>query len=211
MIPAMRVYFARHGESEANVHRVIANRGWAYPLTERGRSQAARLAGLIRADLDGRARVRIASSPLWRAAETADILADALGAGTVELVDALREADCGVMERRFDGAAWAAHDHVQSRWRAGDTRARIEGGESLHDLLERFVPWLRSAVDDAGPTDALVAVGHGSLYRFVLPTVVLGADGGEIAVDLGQAEALVVEAPPGGSPIAVGTLAADGR
>ena len=150
MIPAMRVYFARHGESEANIRRVIANRGWAYPLTERGRRQAARLADLVRADLDEGAHVRIVSSPLRRAAETAGILHAALGGATVELADALREADCGVMEGRSDDAAWAAHDDVQERWLARS--APIEGGESLDDLLERFIPWLRSTVDLAGPT-----------------------------------------------------------
>src|SRR4029077_17959640 len=144
MIPAMRVYFARHGESEANVLRVIANRGWAYPLTERGRSEASRLAGFVRVDLeranlDGRAPVRIVSSPLRRAAETAGILQAALG-GVVELADALREADCGLMEGRSDESAWAAHDDVQSRWLGDDPGARIEGGESLDDLRERFMP-----------------------------------------------------------------------
>jgi len=223
MIPAMRVYFARHGESEANLHRVVANRGWSYPLTERGRGQAARLAGFVRADLvacglmpahlDGRAWVRIVSSPLRRAAETASVLHAALDGGTLELADSLREADCGVMEGRSDEAAWAAHDDVESRWLRGDRAARIEGGESLDDLLERFMPWLRSTLDRAGPTDALVAVGHGSLYRFVLPEAIQDADGGRIAVaaELGQAEALVVEVPPVGTPVAVGTLATGGR
>ena len=52
-----------------------------------------------------------------------------------------------------------------------------------------------------------------ALHRFVLPEAILGADGGPIAdaAELGQAEALVVEVPPGGPPIAVGTSTTDGR
>ena len=41
----MNLYFARHGESEANIQNVISNRGWPHQLTLNGRQkQAARLA-----------------------------------------------------------------------------------------------------------------------------------------------------------------------
>lgn len=40
----MRLLFARHGESEANVDRVFSNRGWGHPLTPAGREQARVLA-----------------------------------------------------------------------------------------------------------------------------------------------------------------------
>jgi probable phosphoglycerate mutase len=193
----MRLYFARHGESEANVARSIANRGWSHPLTDLGRRQAGVLAGRLQADLVGVApsRIRILSSPLQRAVETGGIVALSLGR-TVERTDALREADCGVMEGRGDPQAWAAHDAVESRWLAGDHTAAIEGGECLDDLLARFVPWIDSLVREASeaPDTAIVAIGHGTLYRFVLSAVVSGPDGAPIArPELDKAEAIVTE------------------
>ena len=40
----MRIYFARHGESEANLLHVFSNRGVKHGLTARGRAQAETLA-----------------------------------------------------------------------------------------------------------------------------------------------------------------------
>jgi broad specificity phosphatase PhoE len=198
MIPGMRLYFARHGESEANVARVIANRGWAYPLTDRGRAQALRLARRLEVDLrqlgpDTMERLQIHASPLRRAAETADIVATVLGAPVVT-ADALREADCGVIEGRSDPEAWAAHDAVQARWRAGATSDRIDGGESLDDVLDRIETFVHDVVRRVDPDAAIVCVGHGSVYRFALPVVLVGPVGAQIeGVEVGQAGAVVAE------------------
>ncbi len=72
----MRVHFTRHGQSEANVARVVSNRGLVHPLTSQGRSDARRLA----ASLAGEGIVRVYSSPLLRAIETATVVAHALDA-----------------------------------------------------------------------------------------------------------------------------------
>ena len=40
----MRIYFARHGESEANILQEFSNRGRKHGLTEKGKRQAERLA-----------------------------------------------------------------------------------------------------------------------------------------------------------------------
>ena len=61
-----RIYFVRHGESEANVRHVIANRGRSYGLTAVGRAQARALAARLPM---GRVQV-VYHSPLARAAET---------------------------------------------------------------------------------------------------------------------------------------------
>ena len=67
----MRLYFVRHGQSEANVQMVISNRDLFHPLTELGRQQAEALAQSL-------AEVPVAaiySSPIVRAAQTAQIVA----------------------------------------------------------------------------------------------------------------------------------------
>ena len=210
MIPSMRLYFARHGESEANRARVIANRGWSHGLTDEGRRQALELAVSIQVDLathgHGDQRpVRVVTSPLRRASETADVLGEILGAG-VERASALREADCGVAEGRSDETAWRAHDEIEARWTAGDRTARIDGGESLDDLVDRFGRWVDGLVGMADRS-VIVAVGHGSLYGFVLPWFVVDPDRGATGpVTIGLADALIVERDSDGSLVRVAML-----
>lgn len=71
------LYFVRHGESQANVNQVFAGINRPAPLTQVGRQQA-RLAG--RCILNMNVKIdQIVSSPLERARETAEIIADSLG------------------------------------------------------------------------------------------------------------------------------------
>src|SRR5512136_313555 len=107
----MRFYFVRHGQSEANVQRVISNRDLPHPLTELGRRQADALAQAL-ADVPLAA---IYSSPIIRAVQTAQIVAASNGL-PLEIADALREPDCGIMEGRADEEAWAEHDRVVYDW-----------------------------------------------------------------------------------------------
>lgn len=107
----MRLYFARHGQSEANVLEVISNRGLVHPLTDLGRQQAAELAQ----SLASVPIARIYSSPLLRAVQTAEIVSATLHV-PLEIADALREPDCGIMEGRSDDAAWDEHRRVWHAW-----------------------------------------------------------------------------------------------
>src|SRR4030095_7217744 len=100
----MRFYFVRHGESEANVLRVISNRGRQHGLTERGRQQARLLAQRIR----GEPLSLIYGSPLLRGEQTATILAAELRL-PYTVTGALCEYDCGVLEGRSDAEAWQQH------------------------------------------------------------------------------------------------------
>jgi probable phosphoglycerate mutase len=97
----VRIYFTRHRESHANILRQISNRGLAYPLTRRGREQAVALAD----KLQDCAITRVYSSPLLRAIETSIIIANHLDVA-YEVVDALREYDCGIAEGRADEVGW---------------------------------------------------------------------------------------------------------
>ncbi len=164
----MRLYFVRHGQSEANVQMVISNRDLPHALTELGRQQAEALARSL-ADVPITA---IYSSPILRAAQTAQIVAAFRGL-SFEFADALREPDCGIMEGRGDEEAWVEHRRVMEDWvwqRRFDSR--IEGGESYHDLRARFVPFvdrLVAAHDDTD--DNILLVTHGSLLYLMLPLV----------------------------------------
>lgn len=168
----MKLYFVRHGESEANVSRTISNRGTVHGLTEKGRQQAAALASeLVNTNVR-----RIYSSPLLRAVQTAEILSRELGV-PVEIGDALREPDCGIAEGRSDPAAWEMHDQVMREWLENKNwDVRIEQGESFNDLRARFLPFLESITQDARDENNLVLVIHGALCLCMLPLVLHNID-----------------------------------
>jgi len=162
----MKIFFARHGESEANVAQIISNRDLPHHLTANGRHQAWDLANLLR----NSSLTRIYSSPIARAIETGGIVSRALNV-ECEIAEALREFDCGIYEGRGDAEAWEAHDSLARAW-FDDERlnARIEGGESFVDIRDRFVSWIGSLVQAHGETDAsFLLISHGGTLRCVLP------------------------------------------
>ena len=141
----MRLYFARHGESEANVQRIHWNKPYGYGLTDRGRAQAEALAAAL-ADTPFAA---LYCSPILRAAQTAQIVGRRLGL-TPRVAAALREVDCGILEGTpIDPGSPKAGWRVVAQWMAHDRRdlrfEAVDGGhpgESYDDIAARFVPFI---------------------------------------------------------------------
>ena len=164
----MRIYFTRHGESQANLLHEISNRGLRHGLTRKGREQAEALA--LR--LQGIPITHIYSSPVLRAIETSVILANRL-AVEYEITEALREYDCGILEGRSDEGAWQGWQELFDAWVVRrEWERRLEGGESFHDIRERFEPFIDGLVKRYGGTETDVAcVAHGGVYWMMLPVV----------------------------------------
>jgi broad specificity phosphatase PhoE len=163
----MKLYFVRHGESEANVAKVFSNQKHElHPLTQTGREQAQTLAEKLR-DVKFTA---IYASPMLRARQTAEIL-NAPHELTVQFVPALLEHDAGNFEGRADEEAWNEYSRLFETWVVKrDLDARIEGGESFNDMHTRFAPFLNSLVDEYGETDAnILLVGHAGIFHAMLP------------------------------------------
>jgi broad specificity phosphatase PhoE len=169
----MKIIFVRHGESEANLLREFSNRGTKHPLTETGRRQAAELAH----DLRDLKPTRIYTSPILRARQTAEVLADALSA-PVEVADALREYDVGEYEGRTDQESWDHFMRVFHAWmRDGDFEPTVPGGESYDEIRRRFEPFVAGLMAEySGRDDVIVCVGHGGTYRCMLPLVLSNVD-----------------------------------
>ena len=169
----MRITFTRHGESQANVTHEVSNRGLRHGLTRVGREQTVALAER----LCGSPITRIYSSPLLRAIETSVLLAHQLDSD-YEVVDALREYDCGSIEGRSDEASWKSWQELWDAWvKHQQWERRIEGGESFHDVRDRFVPFIDNLIQLYQHTDAnLLCVGHGGLYWMMLPLVLRNVD-----------------------------------
>jgi probable phosphoglycerate mutase len=173
----MRIIFARHGQSQANLLEEISNRGLKHPLTRLGRQQAAELAER----LGGEAVGRIYTSPMLRAIETTTILANRLDV-EYEVAAALGEFDCGIAEGRADERAWDHWRWVVAEWRLQRRyQARIEGGESFEDLRARFVPFIDGLLRQHGESQStLLCIAHGGLYWMMLPLVVSNLDSEQI-------------------------------
>jgi probable phosphoglycerate mutase len=169
----MRLYFVRHGESEANLLNEFSNRGLKHGLTEKGKRQAYALAQ----SLHSVPVVAIFASPLLRARQTAEILARELGVA-YQVPDALREFDCGILEGKSDTASWQAYWQLSEAWLSReDWEQRLVQGESFVEIQRRFVPFVEQVLQRYGTTaSAVVLVGHGGTYRCMLPLVLRNID-----------------------------------
>jgi len=185
---SMILYFVRHGESEANVRRVISNRESTFALTERGRQQAQNLAGQLN-DIPFTA---IYSSPILRARQTAEILSR-LFRLSYQVTEALREYDCGILEERSDDASWRSHRWFYEDWILRHNYAnKPEGGECFTEIRDRFVPFIESFKREGD--DHILLIGHGGLFHLMLPWVLTDIDDEFVQMHgLGHTEYVIAE------------------
>ncbi|MCS7011495.1 MAG: histidine phosphatase family protein [Anaerolineales bacterium] len=140
----------RHGENDYFKSNKMPGRSPGIHLNARGREQAAALAEAL-----GRlALTAIYSSPLERALETAQPLADALGL-QVQTSPDLMDTDVGA----WAGRSWKMLRRTKA-WRViqeTPSQFRFPGGESFVECQARIVATLQEIVNTHG-NDALVAV-----------------------------------------------------
>lgn len=184
----MRLYFVRHGESEANTRHIISNRASPLGLTERGREQARILAGTL-TDIP---LTSIYSSPIPRARETADILSGSLGMA-YQVTEALREYDCGVLEERSDEEAWQLHRRYYEDWTLRhDFLSKPEGGENFVEIQNRFLPFIEFR--KKSNERHVLLVGHGGIFHLMLPLILTNIDSDFVrSHSIGHTECIVVE------------------
>jgi probable phosphoglycerate mutase len=135
----------RHGVTRFTVDKRFSGPGGAEDpgLTEEGRNQAERAAKVIKADGGVDA---LLASPLRRALETAEAVAEALSM-PVQTVPDFRECAFGA----WDGLTF---DDVHARWPAeletwlGSVTERPPGGESLVDVQARVEAALRRTLEE---------------------------------------------------------------
>ena len=158
---AERVLLLRHGRTTYNAEARFQGQT-DIPLDEVGLAQAKQVAETLAAELSG-GPVRVVSSDLSRAAQTADAVAARL-AVVVTRDPRLREIYAGQWEgllREQIVAQWPAD---YESWRLGDPKVRIGGGESRVDAGIRAAAAIREA--DAGMDGGtLICVSHGGALR----------------------------------------------
>jgi broad specificity phosphatase PhoE len=127
--------------------------------------------------LAGRPIVQVYASPVLRARETAEIVSAQLGC-PLEVTEALREYDCGLLEGRGDEAAWAMHRQFVHDWLAGENRDQAPaGGEMFSEIRQRLAGFVNGLIaQHAGSEAEILCVSHGGTYIFGLPGLLSNLD-----------------------------------
>lgn len=192
----MKLYFVRHGESEANIQHVISNRESPFGLTERGKGQAKALAENLK-DIPINA---IYSSPVLRARETAEIVSQSFQL-PYQITEALREYDCGILEEKSDEESWKLHSEIANDWTLNQNVLRKpEGGEDFLDIKKRFIPFIESFTHNELHTqDHILFVAHGGLLQLMLPELLTDIDHAFVrSHGIRHTQCIIVEPQPNG-------------
>lgn len=174
----------RHGQSTANARGIWQGK-LDFPLSEEGQKQA-RAAGRA---LAGERLDAIYSSPLSRAFETAEIVAEEAGAACeVVAVDGLIERGGGA----FEGDTWPERERTMpdlvEKFRSVPEEEgwAVIGAETDEEILARFAPAISEIMSGHPPGSRVVVVAHGGVMRAFLrdlfgDTVLAGGERAENA------------------------------
>jgi len=147
----MTFAFIRHGQTDWNRDDRLQGSS-DIPLNDTGRAQAHEAAELLR----GSGWQVIVSSPLQRARETAQIIADDLGLELGPAYDALVERDYGPLEGDSSSEIIARHPDRD-----------YPGAETLASVVSRGTAALARIADDYRDRDVMI-VCHGTIIRYTL-------------------------------------------
>lgn len=173
--PDFRVRFVRHAESQINVLRTIdvpgeplpPDSGVTYPLTQLGVEQAIALGKKLHDD----PIVEIHTSPRLRATQTADAIAFA-HAIPIELAPGLVEVAFTDPADSMSTVDYVAVAQTLTNWILGNADARAPGGESLTEVLDRFLPAVQAPIARlSGQPVELVFVSHSITLAIALPAL----------------------------------------
>ncbi len=164
----MKIYLVRHGQSEANVQRIIAGHG-SYPLTELGRNQAKSLGKRflkMKIKFDA-----VYASDIVRAAETAELICNEIGFKDIIFDKRLREGDAGVFEGKFaDELTKEENDFFESLM--DDYKdVKVPDGESNIDMTIRIKEAFMEIIENNKEETTILIVGHGGTLYHILVRV----------------------------------------
>lgn len=149
----MKLFVTRHGQTQYNIEVRICGRS-NVRLTEKGIAQAHELAEQMQnTKIDV-----IVSSPLIRARETAQIVADVIGA-PVEVDDRLAERDYGVIDGTYEGTPGFMEQWVQFGYQYPE-------GESWLKVAQRVYNFLEDAKQKY-PDKNVMVISHGGVCRVI--------------------------------------------
>lgn len=149
------VYFVRHGQSEANAAQRLGSRS-ATPLTELGRQQIRE--GAIVAKKAGITVDLMLVSPLARAQQSGEVIADILYPEKTEIFDPITERDLGP----YENASYAEYENLLVFEESLDGQPGVETIESMQKRARATVEFL-----EGRPEDVILLVSHSSFAPFL--------------------------------------------
>jgi broad specificity phosphatase PhoE len=156
---ARRLVLLRHGETDWN----LTGRAQGHadvPLNATGHAQARTVARV----LAGLGPVRLWSSDLMRAVQTAEYVAVATGLA-VEKDARLRDDDVGERSGLTMGEFAAEFPERHANWLHDSESRLLPGEETTRQVRHRIVPALRECLDSLATGETGVAVLHGASLR----------------------------------------------
>ena len=150
----MTIAFIRHGQTNWNAEGRMQGSS-DIPLNDVGRQQARDAVGVLAGtDWDV-----IVSSPLLRARESAQIIADALGIELGRSYDLL-------VERAYGEGEGLTYDEIDARW----PDRKYPGLEPLDSVVARGIAALQQIAEEY-PGKNVVIVCHGTIIRYTLASL----------------------------------------
>jgi probable phosphoglycerate mutase len=153
------IVLLRHGQTAWNAEQRAQGHA-DISLDDVGRAQAAAAA----LHLAALAPVRLWSSDLARARETAAYVAQATGL-TLETDPRLREYDVGVRSGLTHPEFKASYPQEYAAWLADDERVLVEGEESTLQVRERMLAALTDCLDALAEGETGIVVTHGACLK----------------------------------------------
>lgn len=147
--------FVRHGQSQANSDKEIATD--LSPLTEQGIEQAK----ITAKEIKELGIVQIASSPLIRAQQTAEIIAGELGIelGHIKVIEELKERGLGELRGK-------PKEHESDYYYSVDNEFKVE---SRTDTLKRMAICIHR-IKELSASGKVLVVGHAVSGYFLIET-----------------------------------------
>lgn len=190
------IYLVRHGEPESGYTKRYLGR--LNPgLSPSGVEQAKRLTNRL-CPLTPR---RIISSPLRRALDTAEIIAEACGI-PMETNNLLLEIDFGKLEGMTFKEASAVYPGVTDSWQALAGDFSFPGGENFADFnlrAKRMADQVRACCEDN-----VVLVAHGGILRGIICDLLAVEADGPLRFRLAYAALTTLEMDGGGGAVLTG-------
>jgi probable phosphoglycerate mutase len=156
----MKLYVVRHGETEWNKEEIFRGRK-DVPLNRTGLEQAEK-AGKYFA---GKPVERVLSSPLARAAQTAQAVSRTTGV-PVEPTEQLTDINFGIWEGRSLKEVEKTFPSDLDLWRRSPEHLLVEGGETLAAVRERVWDCIRKI--GAGKAGSVVVATHRVICKVIV-------------------------------------------
>lgn len=171
----MRLHIIRHGQTRHNVEGRIQGDVLDDPLDETGLAQAdALFEHYLRERARGLVVGAVYTSPLRRAAMTAERIARALDAPAPRPLPGLREISWGHYNGRDNEGATREHmDRILAAWDQGDLTASAPGGETPHDGWARAQKEIEPLLERHAREDVIL-VAHGRINKILLSGLLHG-------------------------------------